>query len=73
MRSPLSTKSTAKSPERAQAIAAARRGLTGRTVTLDLDGGTLQVTWRQDGHAVMTGPVATAYNGVLSADLLNAT
>ncbi len=54
----------------AATVAAARRGLTGRDVTLDLDGGTLQVTWREDGHAVMTGPVATAYTGVLDASLL---
>jgi diaminopimelate epimerase len=54
----------------AAAVAAVRRGLTGRTVTLDLDGGTLEIEWHPDGHAVMTGPVATAFSGELSADLL---
>ncbi len=55
----------------AATVAAARRGLTGRKVTLDLDGGTLKVEWREDGHVVMTGPVATAFTGELSADLLD--
>jgi diaminopimelate epimerase len=54
----------------AATVAAARRGLTGRNVTLDLDGGTLHVAWREDGHAVMTGPVATAYTGELDPSLL---
>ncbi len=54
----------------AATVAAARRGLTGRAITLDLDGGTLHVDWREDGHVVMTGPVATAYTGVLDPSLL---
>jgi len=53
----------------ATAVAAARRGLTGRAVTIDLDGGTLQVDWREDG-VWMIGPTAHVFNGVLTADWL---
>ena len=53
----------------AAAVAAIRRGLTGRTVTLDLDGGAIEITWRDaDGHVLMTGPVATAFTGTLDLD-----
>ena len=38
----------------AVAVAAARRGLTGRKVRIDLDGGTLDIDWREDG-VWMTG------------------
>src|SRR5690606_1076539 len=40
----------------AAATAAARRGLTGRRVTVRLDGGELEIEWRADGHVLMTGP-----------------
>ncbi len=54
----------------AAAVAAVRRGLTGRTVTLDLDGGPIEITWREsDGHVLMTGPVATAFTGSLDLDI----
>lgn len=53
----------------ATAVAANRRGLTGRRVTLDLDGGTLIVDWRDDG-VWMTGPVATVFSGTLDAGWL---
>ncbi|MCA0941251.1 diaminopimelate epimerase [Yangia mangrovi] len=46
----------------ATAVAAARRGLTGRKVTIELDGGTLQVDWREDG-VWMTGPTAHVFDG----------
>ena len=46
----------------ATAVAAARRGLTGRTVTIDLDGGRLWVDWRDDG-VWMTGPTAHVFDG----------
>jgi diaminopimelate epimerase len=48
-------------------VNAHRRGLTGRRATIDVDGGTLDIEWRQDGHVLMTGPVATAFTG--SVDL----
>ncbi len=54
----------------AAAVAAARRGLTGRRVTVTLDGGPLIIEWREDGHVEMTGPVATAFVGELDLDAL---
>ncbi len=47
----------------ATAVAAARRGLTGHKVRIDLDGGTLHVDWREDG-VWMTGPTAHVFDGV---------
>ena len=47
----------------ATAVAAARRGLTGRDVTIELDGGTLEISWRDDG-VWMTGPTAHVFDGV---------
>jgi diaminopimelate epimerase len=46
-------------------VNAARRGLTGRTATVELPGGALEMEWRADGHVLMTGPVATAFTGEL--------
>ena len=46
----------------ATAVAAARRGLTGRRVTVELDGGTLIIDWREDG-VWMTGPTAHVFDG----------
>jgi diaminopimelate epimerase len=54
----------------AAAVAAHRRGLVGRRVEVVLDGGPLALEWREDGHVVMTGPVATAFRGVLNGGLL---
>ncbi|HVB16206.1 MAG TPA: diaminopimelate epimerase [Stellaceae bacterium] len=56
----------------AAAVAAHRRGLTGRQVTVVLDGGELAITWREegDGHVVMTGPAAFAFEGSFDAALL---
>ena len=53
----------------ATAVAAHRRGLTGRRVTLDLDGGTLEIDWRDDG-VWMAGPTARVFDGMLSAAFL---
>lgn len=55
----------------ATAVAAHLRGLTGRRVTLDLDGGSLEVDWREDG-VWMTGPVAHVFDGVLGPAFLAA-
>lgn len=44
-------------------VNAARRGLTGRRATIELPGGALEMAWREDGHVLMTGPVATAFRG----------
>ncbi|WP_299047783.1 diaminopimelate epimerase [uncultured Tateyamaria sp.] len=54
----------------ATAVAAVRRGLTGRKVRIDLDGGTLQIDWRDDG-VWMSGPTAHVFDGRLTADFLN--
>jgi diaminopimelate epimerase len=47
----------------AAAVAAARRGITGRKVEIAMDGGLLRLEWREDGHVLMTGPVATSFRG----------
>lgn len=52
----------------AAGVAAARRGLTGRKVTVVLERGELEVEWLKDGHVLMTGPVALSFTGVLSQD-----
>jgi diaminopimelate epimerase len=54
----------------AAVVAVHRRGLGGRKVELVLDGGPLQLEWREDGHVLMTGPVAIAYRGVLDPGVL---
>jgi diaminopimelate epimerase len=50
-------------------VAAARRGLTGRTVEVVLDGGVLGIEWLADDHVLMTGPVATSFSGILHPSL----
>jgi diaminopimelate epimerase len=47
----------------ATAVAAHRRGLTGRRVAIDLDGGRIDVTWAEDG-VWMTGPTAHVFDGI---------
>ncbi len=47
----------------AAAVNAHRRGLTGRRVTVMMDGGELDIDSREDGHVLMTGPVATSFTG----------
>jgi diaminopimelate epimerase len=44
-------------------VNAHRRGLTHRRATVIADGGTLEIEWRDDGHVLMTGPVAVAFRG----------
>jgi len=53
----------------AVAVAAHQRGLTGRKVRLQLDGGVLEVDWRDDG-VWLSGPVAHVFDGWLSADFM---
>jgi diaminopimelate epimerase len=53
----------------AAAVVTARRGLTGRQVTVRLDGGDLAIDWRADGVR-MTGPVASVFEGVLDPAML---
>jgi diaminopimelate epimerase len=56
----------------ATAVAAHRRGLTGRRVLLEVDGGVLEIDWRDDG-VWMTGPVAHVFDGWLTEAWLKAT
>jgi len=51
-------------------VAANRRGLTGRHATVALDGGDLDILWRDDGHVVMTGPATLAFEGSVDAGFL---
>lgn len=55
----------------AAVVVTARRGLTGRLVTVRLDGGDLIIDWRGDG-VWMTGPTALVFEGRLAPDLLGA-
>lgn len=54
----------------AVAVAAIRRGLVeGRDVRVTLDGGDLHIHWREnDGHVLMTGPVAYVFEGTISLE-----
>ncbi len=54
----------------AAVVAANRRGLCGRRVTVALDGGDLDIAIADTGRVWMTGPVATAFQGVLDPSLL---
>ncbi|WP_431280802.1 diaminopimelate epimerase [Humitalea sp. 24SJ18S-53] len=51
-------------------VNAARRGLTDRRAAVDLPGGRLMIEWRDDGQVAMTGPVATAFRGMLDLNAL---
>jgi diaminopimelate epimerase len=53
----------------ATGVAAARRGLTGRAVRIDLDGGTLHIDWRDDG-VWMTGPTMHVADGILTPEFI---
>lgn len=53
----------------ATAVAAHLRGLTGRHVIVDVDGGRLEIDWRDDG-VWMTGPTALVFEGRLSPGLM---
>ncbi|GAB4550588.1 MAG: diaminopimelate epimerase [Ruegeria sp.] len=53
----------------ATAVAAARRGLTGRKVEIELDGGTIWIDWCEDG-VWMTGPTCHVFSGTLTPEFL---
>ncbi len=53
----------------ATAVAAARRGLTGRKVQIELDGGTIWIDWRDEG-VWMTGPTAHVFSGTLTPEFI---
>jgi diaminopimelate epimerase len=44
-------------------VNAHRRGLAGRRAIVAVDGGELEIEWREDDHVLMTGPVATSFTG----------
>lgn len=48
----------------AAAVCAMRNGLTGRTVTVTLPGGPLEITWTAENRILMTGPVEVEHDGV---------
>jgi diaminopimelate epimerase len=57
----------------AAAVAAHIRGLTGRKVSVLLDGGALAIEWRErDDHVLMTGPVAFSFGGEVNIPALAA-
>jgi diaminopimelate epimerase len=49
----------------AAAVAAARRGLSGRTVEVMVEHGTLTIEWLRDDHVMMTGGISLSYRGEL--------
>ncbi|WP_174503578.1 diaminopimelate epimerase [Acidiphilium sp. C61] len=51
-------------------VNAHRRGLAARRAEIEMDGGTLTLTWRDDGHVLMEGPVALVFEGELDAATL---
>ncbi|MEO0830887.1 MAG: diaminopimelate epimerase [Pseudomonadota bacterium] len=55
----------------ATAVAAHRRGLTGRSVRIDLDGGQIHIDWAEDG-VWMTGPTSHVFSGTLTAEFVEA-
>ena len=56
----------------AAVVAAHRRGFADRCASVELDGGALDIAWREDNHIVMTGPAALSFEGVFDPDLLAA-
>jgi diaminopimelate epimerase len=53
-------------------VAAHRRGLAERHATVELDGGSLDIAWRQDGHVMMTGPGVLSFEGSFDPGLFAA-
>ena len=47
----------------AAVVAGHRRGLTNRSAKVELEGGILDIAWREDNHVLMTGPVAISFTG----------
>jgi len=54
----------------AAAVAANRRGLTGRQVQVRLDGGDLDIEWLANGNVAMTGPASISFTGAFDERLL---
>ncbi len=54
----------------AAAVAAMRKGLTDRRVTVTLPGGPLVIDWTPSNRILMTGPVELEYEGYLEPEFL---
>ena len=46
-------------------VAAARLGITGRRAEIVMERGSLRIEWTDNGHVLMTGPVATSFTGTI--------
>ncbi|MFT4074952.1 MAG: diaminopimelate epimerase [Asticcacaulis sp.] len=46
-------------------VATARRGLTDRSATVIMDGGPLHISWAENDHVIMTGPIEVEFEGTL--------
>jgi len=55
----------------AAAVAAARKDLTDRKVTVELPGGELFIEWAADDHILMRGPAELEFEGTLAPDTLS--
>lgn len=52
-------------------VAGVRRGVLDRRVRMHMDGGTLDLEWREsDGHVLMTGPIARVFEGRVTSAFL---
>jgi diaminopimelate epimerase len=49
-------------------VNAHRRGLTARRAKVKMDGGVVDIAWRDDGHVLMAGPIATVFHGHFTAE-----
>ena len=54
----------------ATVVAAKRRGLIKGDADIVLNGGTLHLEWRDDGHVIMTGPAEESFRGTLDLKAL---
>jgi diaminopimelate epimerase len=55
----------------AAAVAAMRKGLVDRSVTMMLPGGPLGILWRDDNHVIMTGPIESEFEGTIDPATLD--
>jgi diaminopimelate epimerase len=55
----------------AAAVAAMRKDLADRQVTVTLPGGPLTIEWREDDHVWMTGPVEAEFEGTVDPETLS--
>jgi diaminopimelate epimerase len=55
----------------AAVVAAHRRGLAERHVVVELDGGSLDIAWHEDGHVTMSGPATVSFEGSFDPGLLS--